>query len=82
MLDLEDQHVEEGLDTVEAAVDIITHEEVVGVLSYGRGYGESATDFEYLEQVIELSVDIAADGDGCSDLHHVGFFDENFFNLR
>jgi hypothetical protein len=33
VLDLEDQHIEEGLDAVEAAVDIIAHEKVVGVLS-------------------------------------------------
>lgn len=45
-------------------------------------YGQPATDLEYLEQVVELAVDIAADGDGRSDLHHVGFFDENLFDLR
>ena len=43
------------LDTVVAAIDVVAHEEVVGV----RGL---SANLEKLTQVVELAVDVAADG--------------------
>lgn len=39
VLDLEEQDVEEGLDTVEAAINVIPHEEVVGALGRTESTG-------------------------------------------
>lgn len=39
VFDLEEEDVEEGLNAIEAAVDVVTHEEVVGVLAKMRGTG-------------------------------------------
>ena len=44
---------EEGLEGVEAAVDEISHEEVVG-------FGDVATHSEKLHEVMKLAMDVAA----------------------
>ena len=49
---LESKEQEEGLDTVEATVDKVAHEEVVGVRAV-------PTDFEELLQIIKLPVNIS-----------------------
>ena len=50
----------EGLEAVVAAVHEVAHEDVVGV-------GRRPALPEQLLQVVELAVDIAADGDGAAD---------------
>lgn len=50
--DLEGEQQQEGLDTVEAAVDEVAHEQVVGVWHI-------AAHLEQLTEVIELTVDVA-----------------------
>lgn len=50
---LERQQQQEGLDTVEASVHKVTHEQIVGL-------GALAADVEQLLQVIELAVDVTA----------------------
>ena len=62
------------LDRVVAAVDVVTHEQVVRV-------GRLATDLEELEQVVELAVDVTADGHRGAHLLHVRLVDEDFFRL-
>ena len=59
---------EEGhrLDGEVAAVDVVAHEEVVGVRV-------RPADLEELHQVVELAVDVAADGDRALDRLHVRF---------
>lgn len=32
MFNFKNEHIEEGLDTVESAVDIVAHKEIVGIL--------------------------------------------------
>lgn len=51
---LEREQQQERLDAVEAAVDKVAHEEVVGVRHV-------AADLEELLQVVELAVDVATD---------------------
>ena len=53
--DLEGEQHEEGFDAVPAAVDVVPEEDVVGV-------GRVAADLEQLQQVVELPVDVPADG--------------------
>ena len=52
------------LDTVVAAIDVVAHEEVVGV----RGL---TANLEQLAQVVELAMDVAADRHGRTHLLHV-----------
>jgi len=73
--DLKGDKESDGLDGVVASVNVISHEEVVGV-------GGLTTDFEQLAQVVELTVDVTANGDGGAHLLHVGLVDKDFFCLR
>ena len=66
---LERQQQQEGLDRVEAAVDKVPEEEV------GCPRGVPARH-EQLAQVVELPVDVAADGDRGGDLRDVPLLDE------
>ena len=63
------------LDRVIAAIDVVTHEEVVGV-------GRLATDLKEFAQVVELAVDVTADGDRRTHLLHVRLVDQDFFRLE
>ena len=65
------QQEQKGLYGVEAAIDKVAHEEVICI-------GDVAADFEELFEVVELSVDVAADGDGRVDALDVGLFNEDF----
>jgi hypothetical protein len=51
-----------------------THEKIVGV-------GVGATNLEKLHEVVELAVDVAADGDGAFHRLNVGFFLQDFARL-
>ena len=53
-----------GLNRVVSAINIISHEQIVGV-------GRLATDSEQFAQVAELSVDVAADCYRCAYFLHV-----------
>ena len=52
------------LDRVVASIDVVTHEQVVGV----RGL---PSNFEELAQIVELTVDVTADGHWGANLLHV-----------
>ena len=56
------------------SVDVVSHEEIVGVWGL-------TSDFEELFQVVELAVDITANGDRCSHLRYVRLVNQNFFSL-
>ena len=56
------------------AIDVITHEQVVGV-------GGLSSNFEELSKVMELSMNIATDCDRCSYLLDIGFINQDFFCL-
>ena len=56
----------DSFDRVVAAVDIVAHEQVVGVRRF-------AADSEELDQVVELTVNVSADGDRAFYLLDVGF---------
>ena len=64
----------DGLDTVVATIDVITHEQVVSV-------GRLTANLEELTKVMELAVDITANSDGRAHLLHVRLVDQNFFRL-
>ena len=64
----------EGLNGVVAAIDEITHEDVAGV-------GDLTALFEKLEEVMELTVDITADGDWGAHGLHIGFFDQDLLDF-
>lgn len=51
------------------------HEDVVGL-------GDLAADPEQLEEVVELAVDVAADGDRRRDRLHVGFLEQKLLHLH
>lgn len=53
-----------GLNRVVSAINIISHEQVVGV-------GRLATDSKQFAQVVELSVDVTTDRDGCAYFLHI-----------
>lgn len=54
---------------VVAAIDVIAHEQEVGVRRF-------AADAEQLHQVVELAVHVAAHGDRALDGLHIGLLDE------
>ena len=70
----ESQQQQERLDRVEAPVHEVPHEEVVGSRTV-------VAHFEQLHQVVELPVDVAADGDGSVDRLDVGLFNQNVFRI-
>lgn len=73
--DFEGDEERDRFERVVAAVDVVSHEEVVG-------FGAGAADAEQFGEVVELAVDVAADCDGGGDGLDVGFFLEDFFGLR
>lgn len=58
------------LEGIVAAVDVISQEEVVAV-------GDVSTDAEEFHQVVELTVDVAADVNRGSNIDHVGLLRED-----
>jgi len=64
----------DSLDGVVSAIDVVTHEQVVGV-------GGLASNLEKLAQVMELTVDVAADCHGGAHLLHVRLVDQDLFCL-
>ena len=62
------------LDRVVASVDVVTHEQVVGV----RGL---SSNLEKLAQIMELSVDVTADGHWGAHLLHVRLINQDFLSL-
>jgi hypothetical protein len=65
--ELEHHQELEGFDGVVATVDKIAHKDVAGV-------GNTASLFEELDKVMELTVDVTADGDGSGNRLNVGLF--------
>jgi len=63
----------EGLETVITAVNVVAHEDV-GTIR------DLAANAEELEKVVELAVDVAANGDGGCDGLHVRLFKEAFLD--
>lgn len=68
--DFECKHEADGLYRVIASIDIVSEEQVVGV-------GNGPSDFEQLDQVVELAVDVTADEDGSFDWDDVGLLGED-----
>ena len=64
------QEEQEGLDAVEASVDEIPQEEVAH-------FGHISPVLEELEEVVELTMDVAADGDWRVDSLHVALLDQD-----
>ena len=71
---LQREQQQEGLDGVEAAVDEVAHEEVVGV-------GYRPPHFEELLQVVKLPVDVAADRYRGIDALHIALFNKDLTGL-
>ena len=61
----------EGKNRVEASVNIIAHKEIVGV-------GNVTTNFEQLDKVVKLAMDIAAYRNGTGNWLNVRFIHEYF----
>lgn len=72
--DLESDEESNSLDGVVAAIDVVTHEEVVGV-------GRLTTNLKELSQVVELTVNVTADRDWSTDLLDVRLVNEDFLCL-
>lgn len=64
--DLERDEKRDSLDGEVSTIDVVAHEEVIGVWI-------GASDLEQLHQVVELAVDVATDCDGTFDGLYVGF---------
>ena len=73
--DLERDKVGDRLNAVVASVHVVAHEEVVVI-------GQLATNVEKLFQIIELTVDVAANGHGCAHLGNIAFARQDFFGIR
>ena len=72
--DLESDEESDSLDGVVATINIIAHEQVVGV-------GRVATNLEEFSQVVELTVDVTTDSHGGAHLLHVRLVDQDLFSL-
>ena len=62
------------LHRVVSSVYIVSHEEIVCVW-------ELATDFEQLDQIVELSVDVSTDGHWGAYVDHVRLVGQDFFSF-
>ena len=71
---LEGDEKGDGLDAVVASVNIVAHEEIVGV-------GRLAPDLEELHEVVELSVHVPAHGDGAHHPLHVALLGQDLLRL-
>lgn len=74
VLNLQAEQELNGLDGVVSAINIVSHENIARVWDF-------ATTIEELHQVVELSMDVTADGNGGLNRLAVGFFNENFFDF-
>ena len=74
ILQLQAQQELEGLNRIEASVHEITHEDVSGVW-------DLTTPVEQFEQVVELAVNVSANGHGSSNGLRVAFLNENLLDL-
>lgn len=72
--DLEGDKQRHSLHGIVPTVNIITHEEVVCV-------GGLPSNAEQLHQIVELSMNVSAHGDGALYRLHVLFLDENLTSL-
>ncbi len=67
---LECNEERDSLDRVVSSVNVVAHEEVIGV----RGV---AADAEELREIVELAVNVTADGDRAADGLYIGFTEED-----
>jgi len=67
---LERQEQKEGFNAVSASINIVPQKDVVCV-------GRVPTDLEEFQQIVELSVDVPADGDGGSNFDNIGLIPED-----
>ena len=74
VLEFEAQKKLEGLNRVVTAVHEITHENVSSVW-------DLSAFVEKFKQVVELTMDISADGDRCAYWLHVTLLDQNFLDF-
>jgi hypothetical protein len=72
---LESDQQSDGLDRIVATVDVVTHEEVVGV-------GALAADTKQLLQIVKLAMNITAHRHRAADGLHVGLLYQNLASLR
>ena len=72
--DLQSYQQGDSLNTIVASVYIIAHEKIIGV-------GQLATQSEELLEVMELSVNVSADGHRSLDRLHVALFHKDLFRL-
>ena len=72
--DFEAEKQEEGFEGIEAAINEVTHEKVVRIRYV-------AADAKKLHEIMELTMNVAADGDGGVNLDDVAFFNEDLARL-
>ena len=74
VLELQAEEQLEGLHGVVATIDKVAHEDVAGV-------GDLTALFEKFQQIVELAVDVTADGHGGAHWLHVRLLDQDFLDL-
>jgi len=72
--DLEADQQGDRLHRIVASVDVVPHEQIVGV-------GRSASDFKQLHEIVELAVDVAANRHGTFHGLYVAFLGQDFPGL-
>ena len=60
----------EKSESIERLTYVVAHEEVIGI-------GSAAADPEELDEIVELAVDVAADGDGALHRLHIPLLDQD-----
>ena len=73
--DLQSDEKSDCLDRVVSAIDVVTHEEIVGV-------GRLTTNLKQFPQIVELAVNVTADRDWSTDLLDVRFVNKDFLCLN
>ena len=68
--DFQSHQKRDGLNGVVTSIDEISHEKIIGE-------GRVASDGEKFDEIVELSVDVSADGDGCTNRNGVGLLWED-----
>jgi hypothetical protein len=73
--DFERHEQSDSFKGVVSPINVVSHEEVIR-------FWTGTSDPEELGQIVELAVDIAADGYRGAYRLHIGFFSENFLRLE
>ena len=81
MLHFETEKQLEGFDGVISSIHEIANEDIASLVDFPTYFRSRSTCPEQFEKIIELPMNVSADGDGCGDWLHIRLFQENLLHF-